>query len=177
MTRCVVASVGMVPQPVRAVRARAVQQYDRSALAGLQHGGRHTVERQSPLGDREPGQQSFAGALERPASMAAWRAQRRNSGCRARWPWRPPVRSAGVSRTSNVRQEPRPALRGNHPIARIRDVGNVRQAERRQISLWSQAYAVAAAREGTSSLLRILLTCRSIVRSLRHSSPAMPLFV
>ena len=49
----------------------------------------------------------------------------------------------GVSRRSNVRQEPRPARRRNHPILRNSRVGNVRQAGRRQISL-----SVAAAREG-----------------------------
>ncbi len=36
---------------------------------------------------------------------------------------------------------------------------------------------VAAAREGTLSLVRMLLTCLSIVRSLRNNSAAMILFV
>ena len=36
---------------------------------------------------------------------------------------------------------------------------------------------MAAAREGTLSLLKMLLTCLSIVRSLRNSSAAMALFV
>src|SRR5262245_51919102 len=41
----------------------------------------------------------------------------------------------------------------------------------------SNAYAVAAARLETSSLLKMLLICRATVFSLRSSSPAMTLFV
>src|SRR5919106_890201 len=41
----------------------------------------------------------------------------------------------------------------------------------------SYEYAVAAAREDTRSFAKMLLTCRSIVRSLSTSSAAMDLFV
>src|SRR5512132_1579030 len=41
----------------------------------------------------------------------------------------------------------------------------------------SYAYAVAAARDDTPSLVKMLLTCRSTVRSLRTSSAAMALLV
>ena len=42
------------PQPLGRVLSRAVQQNDRWAVTTFQHGGRHAVQLQPSLGDREP---------------------------------------------------------------------------------------------------------------------------
>ena len=45
------------PHPVGRVRARAVQQHHRRAVAALEHGGRHAGQLQPPLGDGDAGEQ------------------------------------------------------------------------------------------------------------------------
>lgn len=62
-------------------------------------------------------------------------------------------------------------LRGNHPLTGQRRHGWFQVA--RQRIPCSNAYAAAAVREPTPSLVRMLLTCRSTVFSLRNSSLAM----
>ena len=53
----------------------------------------------------------------------------------------------------------------------------VDQMRKNYRSRCSYAYAVAAARDDTPSLVKMLLTCRSTVLSLMNNSPAIDLFV
>src|ERR671923_2624746 len=75
----------------------------------------------------------------------------------------------------NVRADEVDTHRANYPKFPLRSVGGFTQ--RGQKRWCSYAKAVAAARDDTPSLVKMLLTCRSTVRSLRTKSAAIALLV